>query len=442
MASNLPKTLHPLGGKPLLKHILDTAYQLNPQAVYVVVGHGSAQIEQFFSDEPVVWVEQKEQRGTAHALQQALDRGAAAHSELLVLFGDVPLVRASTLQSSVDSLANADLCILTTLLEDPTGYGRILRDTTGELLEIVEHRDASVAQLPVREVNTGVMAMRVAPLAEQLAGLSCDNAQNEYYLPHLVANMHAAGFAVCGHLEPDPDEFVGVNDRLQLALAERYLQRTRAEEMMRGGVTLSDPHRIDMRGSLAYGRDVTIDINCVFSGENSIGDGAYIGPGCVLHNARIGAGVQVHAYSIIEDSQIGDACSIGPFARLRPGTTMESGSRVGNFVELKNSQIGEHSKVNHLSYIGDSTLGEHTNIGAGTITANYDGRQKHKTQIGAGCAIGSNSVLIAPLTIGERVTVGAGSVLSESVGADALALTRAPLITRKNKQRPADAEGT
>lgn len=419
MRSARPKVLHTLAGEPMLAHVLATARSLKPKALHVVVGHGGDQVRAALAADDIHWVEQTEQLGTGHAVLQALP-AVADDSDVLVLYGDVPLLSVDTLQT----LVQAGPALLTAKLLDPTGYGRILRDAAGHLLAVVEHKDATVAQREITEVNTGVLAMAAADLKSLLPQVGNANSQGEYYLPDVLPLALAAGRHIGSVTAGSELDVLGVNDRGQLAVVERELQRRRADALMLEGVALADPARIDIRGSLHCGRDVFIDVNAVFEGRVEIGDGAHIGPNCVLRDCMIGAASTVHAMSHLEEARVGERCSVGPFARLRPGTYLCDDARVGNFVETKKAHVGVGSKINHLSYIGDSTLGDGVNIGAGTITCNYDGVDKHQTRIGDGAFVGSNATLVAPLDIASEGFVAAGSTVTRSVGEGELAVAR------------------
>lgn len=419
MRSAKPKVLHTLAGEPLLAHVLATARALKPEALHVVVGHGGEQVRDALKADDIHWVEQPEQLGTGHAVLQALP-GVADDSDVLVLYGDVPLLAVETLQTLV---ANGP-ALLTAELANPTGYGRILRDAAGHLLAVVEQKDATAAQLDITEVNTGVLAMSAADLKAFLPQVGKANNQGEYYLPDVLPLALAAGRHIGSVTAANELDILGVNDRAQLAVVERELQRRRAGELMLAGVGLADPARIDIRGRLRCGSDVFIDVNAVFEGQVDIGDGVSIGPNCVLRDCIIGAGSSVHAMSHLEQVRVGARCSIGPFARLRPGTVLADEARIGNFVETKKALVGAGSKVNHLSYIGDSSLGEGVNIGAGTITCNYDGVNKHQTHIGDSAFVGSNATLVAPLEIAEGGFVAAGSTVTRDIGAEELAVAR------------------
>lgn len=439
MRSTRAKVLHPLGGRPLLKHVIDTSRSLDPREIYVVVGYGSEQIKQQLESESVVWVEQTEQLGTGHAVQQAIPL-IPTDDDILIVYGDVPLIRSETLRRVVDSLPSVSLCLLTAVLDNPDGYGRIVRDSNGKLLSIVEQKDASVEQSAITEINTGILAANAADLGGLLEALDCDNAQGEYYLTDVIASGSGAGLDMSSIVIDDIVEVSGVNDREQLATMERVYQRSLAGELMLCGVTLADPARIDIRGQTSVGRDSTIDVNCVFIGENILGENVTIGPNCTISDTHIGDHTVIEANCVIEKSRIAEHCAIGPFARMRPGAVLSDQAKIGNFVEIKNSHIGVGSKVNHLAYVGDSEVGENTNIGAGTITANYDGASKHSTHIDNDVSIGANSVLVAPVKIGEGATVGAGSTISRNVGKNELVTTRAKLKTVENWRRPKKIE--
>ncbi|MEM7207760.1 MAG: bifunctional UDP-N-acetylglucosamine diphosphorylase/glucosamine-1-phosphate N-acetyltransferase GlmU [Pseudomonadota bacterium] len=435
MRSKVPKMLHAIGGKPMLTHVLETAVALQPDDIAVVVGFGSEQIKTTFPDSDYLWVEQTEQNGTGHAVQQAMP--SVSGDKVLVLFGDVPLIESSSLQQMLAALDDNDLCLLTVNVTNPFGYGRILRHgDRGTVAAIVEHKDADVAQRKIREVNTGMLAAKRDRLDELLDGLDNDNAQGEYLLTDVVAAANARSWSVDAVTLETEVGALGVNNRAQLAELERTYQALRAKDLMESGVTLADPSRIDVRGTLACGSDSYIDVNCVFEGQVTIGNDVRIGPNCTIKDSTIASASVIEANCVIENSQIAQRCSVGPFARLRPGTTMHDNSKLGNFVETKNSEIGQGSKVNHLAYVGDSDVADECNIGAGTITANYDGANKHRTVIESGVFVGSNSVLVAPLQIGAGATVGAGSTVTRDVGKDELVITRAKSRTVNNWQRP------
>jgi bifunctional UDP-N-acetylglucosamine pyrophosphorylase/glucosamine-1-phosphate N-acetyltransferase len=435
MNSALPKVLQPLAGRPLLRHVLDVARELQPAGVHVVYGHGGDQVRAAFADEPVEWALQAEQKGTGHAVMQAMPAIPDGHM-VLVLYGDVPLLRASTLQALL-ALAGADaLALLTVELSDPAGYGRILRDARGNVRGIVEEKDASAAQRRIREGNTGVMAMPAARLRGWLAQLRNDNAQGEYYLTDVVGMAVKARVPVRPLLALDETEVLGINDRLQLARVEALVRARCAEQAMRAGATLADPARFDQRGELVLGRDVFIDVNVVFEGRVVLGDGVRVGPNCVLRDTTVGAHSQVLANCVTERAVIGADCQVGPFARLRPGAVLDDGVHIGNFVEVKNSRIGKGSKANHLTYLGDADVGAAVNVGAGTITCNYDGANKSRTVIGDGAFIGSGNMLVAPVTIGAGATTGAGSTITRDAPAGKLTLARSRQVTIEGWQRP------
>ncbi len=431
MRSAKPKVLHALAGESLLSHVLATARSLEPSALHVVVGHAGEQVRDAFAAGNIHWVEQSEQLGTGHAVLQALP-GVADDSSVLVLYGDVPLLTAETLRTLVSN----GPALLTASVANPAGYGRILRDAGGHLLGVVEDRDASPAQREIREINTGVLAMSAGDLKAFLPQVGNANSQGEYYLPDVLPLALAAGRQIGTVLADNDLDILGVNDRVQLAAAERELQRRRAAALMLEGVALADPARIDIRGHLSCGRDIFIDVNVVFEGRVAIGDGATIGPNCVLRDCMIGAGSEVHAMSHIDQAEVGERCIVGPYARLRPGTHLCDEARIGNFVETKKAHVGVGSKVNHLSYIGDATLGDGVNIGAGTITCNYDGVNKHHTRIGAGVFVGSNATLVAPLDIATDGFVAAGSVVTRDVGAEELAVARGTQRNVSGWRRP------
>lgn len=433
MKSAMPKVLHGLAGKPLLEHVLDTAQTLNPTAMTVVVGHEAELVKRTIKH-PVQWALQSEQLGTGHAVKQGL-AGIEDDDTVLITYGDVPLTRASTYQALVDVCNESTIGLLTLMLEDPTGYGRILREA-GAIVGVVEQKDATPEQLGISEVNAGVVAIKGASLRSLLDKIDNKNAQNEYYLTDIHAHAIKLGLTVTAVHPQDAWEVDGVNSRSQLARLERLHQRHLAEALMDSGVTLADPARIDIRGNLQTGTDVTIDVNCIFDGDCVLGNGVNIGPNCLISGSTIADGAQILANCVIEEAEVGVDATIGPFARLRPGTRTGKDIRIGNFVEIKNAQIGDGSKVNHLSYVGDSLVGKGVNIGAGTITCNYDGANKHQTVIGDGAFIGSNSALVAPVAIGEGATVGAGSTITRNVPADRLSLTRARQTDIDNWVRP------
>lgn len=434
MFSDMPKVLHPLAGKALLSHVLDTARQLGGQRICVVVGHGAGQVQQQVSGSDIQFVEQTQQLGTGHAVQQALPY-LDTSKPTLVLYGDVPLTRLSSLQALLAAAGNQHLAILTAHAANPFGFGRIIRDN-GEIVAIVEQKDASTEQQQITEINTGIMAIPSQHLSRWLANLSNKNAQGEYYLTDIVAAAVADGVPVKSAQPQAFWETTGVNSKTELLQLERVYQKLQADALLAQGVHVFDPARIDIRGKLECGRDVVIDVGCVFEGDVSLADGVQVGPYCVLKNARIAAGTVLRAYTHIEDAEVGAAGQIGPFARLRPGTVLAEDVHIGNFVEVKNSQIAAHSKANHLAYVGDATVGSKVNIGAGVITCNYDGANKFRTVIEDEAFIGSDSQLIAPVTVGKGATLGAGTTLSKDAPAGKLTVSRAKQMTIENWQRP------
>ncbi|MBE9538631.1 MAG: bifunctional UDP-N-acetylglucosamine diphosphorylase/glucosamine-1-phosphate N-acetyltransferase GlmU [Proteobacteria bacterium] len=439
MKSSLPKVLHKVAGRPLLEHVVRAAQELEPLAIHVVVGHGAAQVEAALAAYPLRWVLQAEQLGTGHAVLQAMP-AIAQDSTVLVLYGDVPLLGSATLKRLVEKAQRAP-ALLTAVVENPYGLGRIIRGERGVLLEVVEEKDATDKQRLIEEVNTGVLAAPAADLCEYLPQVGSDNKQGEYYLPDILSLAVEAGKTI-GSCEASSElEVQGVNDRAQLNQVEREYQRLQANELMREGVSIADSNRLDIRGSLCCGDDVSIDVNVVIEGRVELGSGVTIGPNCVLIDVAVADGASIHAFSHLQDCVVGKDCSVGPYARLRPGTTLGEAARVGNFVEMKKSTIGAGSKVNHLSYVGDCEMGDGVNIGAGTITCNYDGVNKSKTEIGNGVFVGSNSTLVAPVTIAEGGFVGAGSTVTRAVGKNELAVSRARQKNIHGWQRPTKKAG-
>ncbi len=435
MKSDLPKVLHPLGGRPLLAHVVATARALSPARTVVIYGHGGKRVTAALPEPDLVWVEQAERLGTGHAVQQALPVLDPA-ATVLVLYGDVPLIRAETLRALVARAGPDALALLTVELDEPAGYGRILRDAGGRVTAIREDKDATEAERRVREINTGILAVGAGRLAGWLQRLSNDNAQGEYYLTDIVAMAVADGVAVETVQPADPDEVLGVNSKAQLAHLERVYQRRRAGDLMDQGVTLLDPARLDVRGTVRAGRDVVIDVNVILVGEVVLGDGVSIGAGCVLRDVTVGDGAEILPLCVIEEAVIGPGSRVGPYSRIRPGTRLDDGVHVGNFVEVKNSTIGRGSKVNHLSYIGDTDMGRGVNIGAGTITCNYDGANKHRTVIEDDVFVGSDVQLVAPVTVGRGATIGAGSTITRDAPPGELTLSRARQTTRPGWKRP------
>lgn len=423
MHSDLPKVLHTVGAKPILGHVIDCAKALQPKKIIVVYGFGGERVKEAFSTEEITWVNQAEQHGTGHAVQQALPY-LDADADTLILLGDVPLVDVNACKRLV-AQADNKLAILSFNKADPTGYGRIVRNVKGDVRAIVEHKDATDEQRKIVEVNTGIIAMPNAQLKNWLSRISNNNAQREYYLTDIVALAVADEVGVVAEITNDEWSVTGINAKSDLAQIERVYQTRIAQALLQKGVTLKDPARIDVRGDLQCGRDVEIDVNCVFEGNVSLGDRVTIGAHCVIKNAVIATGTQIAPFTHIDDTAIGENSRIGPFARLRPGTTLASDTHVGNFVELKNAQVDVGSKINHLSYVGDSTVGKSVNIGAGTITCNYDGANKFRTVIEDGAFIGSDSQLVAPITIGKNATIAAGSTITKDAPADALTFCRA-----------------
>jgi bifunctional UDP-N-acetylglucosamine pyrophosphorylase/glucosamine-1-phosphate N-acetyltransferase len=435
MHSNLPKVLHPLAGKALVSHVIDTARSLSPRKLCIVYGHGGDTVRTTLAAPDLGWALQEPQLGTGHAVMQALPY-LDADGTTLVLYGDVPLIQPETLKKLLHA-AQAGLAILTVELTDPNGYGRIVRNAAGHVTSIVEQKDASASQLAICEVNTGIMALPTACLGQWLAALSNDNAQHEYYLTDIVGMAVAAGLPVRTAHPAGEWEVLGVNSKVQLAELERIAQRLTAEQLMTQGVRLADPARLDVRGELVCGRDVFIDVNCVFEGKVELDEAVEIGPNCVLKNARIGAGSRLAAFSHIEDAVVGPDAVIGPFARLRPGTELAAGVHIGNFVEIKNSKIAAQSKANHLAYIGDAIIGSRVNVGAGTITCNYDGANKYQTIIEDDVFIGSDTQLVAPVTVGRGATIGAGTTLTRDAPPDTLTVSRPKQISIAGWKRPA-----
>ncbi|PQJ94858.1 bifunctional UDP-N-acetylglucosamine diphosphorylase/glucosamine-1-phosphate N-acetyltransferase GlmU [Chromatium okenii] len=435
MCSKLPKVLHPLAGKPLLAHVLDATNSLAAERCVVVFGHGGAQVQTALAGYDCVWVEQAQQQGTGHAVMQAMP-ALADVDRVLVLYGDVPLITPATLRRLITVSANTALGVLTAELCNPTGYGRIVRNHAGRVLRIVEQRDATLAEQEISEVNTGFLVADRAQLADWLARIKNDNAQSEFYLTDVIALAAQDGVVIASAQPSSLAEVTGVNDRVQLAELERVYQHDAAENLMRSGVSLADPARFDLRGTLHADSDVSLDINVIIEGEVRLATGVRVGPNCVLKNCSIGANTEIFANCVIEGAEVGANARIGPFARLRPAAQLADDTHVGNFVEIKKTTLGRGSKANHLSYLGDAEIGAGVNIGAGTITCNYDGVNKSLTQIGDAAFIGSNTALVAPVKVGAGATIGAGSVISRDAPAQQLTLTRSRQTTIPSWQRP------
>ena len=434
MRSALPKVLHPIAGKSMLGHVIDTARKLTPQSIQVVIGHGADKVREQLAADDLSFVLQAEQLGTGHAVAQALPKLSA--EKVLILYGDVPLIEVETLQRLLAQTNEQQLGLLTVELADPTGYGRIVRNEQGSVQAIVEHKDASDVQRAIREGNTGILAVPGKRLADWLGRLSNSNAQGEYYLTDVIAMAVADGLGVAHAQANDEMEVLGANDRIQLSQLERHYQYRAGRRLMAQGVTLLDPARFDLRGETTVGRDVLIDVNVILEGHVVIEDNVQIGPNCVIKNSTLRKGAIVKANSHLEGAELGEGADCGPFARLRPGSVLGAKAHVGNFVELKNAVMGEGAKAGHLSYLGDAEIGARTNIGAGTITCNYDGANKHRTVLGADVFIGSNSALVAPVTLGDGATTGAGSVITTDIPAETLGVGRAKQRNIEGWKRP------
>jgi bifunctional UDP-N-acetylglucosamine pyrophosphorylase / glucosamine-1-phosphate N-acetyltransferase len=435
MKSALPKVLQPLAGRTLLEHVIDTSRSLAPQAIHVVYGHGGERVRSALAGAPVSWTLQAQQLGTGHALLQAMPQIPDDH-RVLVVYGDVPLIGRATLLQLLE-LAGADaLSLLTARFGDPDGYGRIVRSTRGLVQKIIEQKDATARERTIRECNTGVLVGSARRLRGWLERLTTANSQGEYYLTDVIALAVKEKVPVRALLTSQPSEVLGVNDKAQLARLEGLCRARRAAELLAAGVTLADPARVDVRGTLTHGRDVFVDVNVIFEGRVTLGDRVHIGAGCVVRDSEIGADTQVHPHCVIEGAVIGPACLIGPFARLRPAASLAAEVHIGNFVEVKNSRLGVGSKANHLAYVGDAELGSRVNVGAGTIVANYDGAAKHQTTVGDDVHTGSNSVLVAPIIVGAGATIAAGSTVTREVPPGKLTIARAPQTTVEGWQRP------
>jgi bifunctional UDP-N-acetylglucosamine pyrophosphorylase/glucosamine-1-phosphate N-acetyltransferase len=435
MRSALPKVLQPLAGRPLLQHVIETARALAPSAIQVVYGHGGERVRSVLGDAPVSWTVQDKQLGTGHAVLQAMPHIPDDH-RVLVLYGDVPLIRPETLAQLAQLAGPLGLGLLTARFDEPQGYGRIVRNARGLVQKIVEQKDASTRQLAIRECNTGVLVSPAWRLRSWLGRLTAANTQGEYYLTDIIAMAVKDKVPVRALLASEASETLGVNDKAQLAQLESVRRARSARELLLAGVTLADPARVDVRGTLSHGNDVFIDVNVVFEGRVALGDRVHIGAGCVVRDSEIGVDTQVLPHCVIDGAVIGAGCSIGPFARLRPLATLAAEVHIGNFVEVKNARLGDGSKANHLAYVGDAEVGKRANIGAGTIVANYDGAMKHHTTIGDDVHTGSNSVLVAPIIVGAGATIAAGSTVTHSVPAGKLTIARAPQATVEGWRRP------
>ncbi len=435
MNSKVPKVLHMIGGKPMLQHVIDACSALDTNKIAIVFGHGGEQVQQTIQDDRIKWVLQAEQKGTGHAVAQAIDI-IEDDDQVVIAYGDVPLIKPETLKALVNKLADADLCVLTTYLDNPFGYGRIVRNSDGQITKIVEEKDASDEIRLIKEGNTGFIAARGKDLKRWLKELNPENAQGEYYLTDCIGLAVEEGgnvqAVVCDH----PLEVQGVNNRIQQAELERAYQLEKVNELMLAGATIADPSRVDIRGNVSVGQDVNIDINAIFNGDVTLGDNVSIQANCVITNATIGAGTLIKPNSVIESATIKEDCEVGPFARIRPDAVLNDKAKVGNFVEIKKSTIGEGSKVSHLSYIGDTTMGADVNIGAGTITCNYDGANKFETIIGDGVFVGSSTQLVAPVSVQKNTTIGAGSTITKDTPEGELTLSRAKQVTIKGWVRP------
>ena len=435
MKSDLPKVLQPLAGRPLLEHVIDTAKSLAPESIHVVYGHGGDRVREAIRAEPLSWVLQSEQLGTGHAVMQAIPQIPDDHT-VLVLYGDVPLLRKQTLVELLEQTGPKAIAVLTVQLADPFGYGRIVRGADGNVARIVEQKDATPDEQRLREGNTGVIAAPAGRLKRWLAALRNDNAQGEYYLTDVAAAAASDGFAVVPRVAPNEAEVLGVNDKVQLAQVEAARRLRAAQELMVAGATLADPARTDVRGDVEVGRDVQIDCNVILEGKVRLGNRVRIGPNCLLRDVVVGDDSVIQSNCVLEKAEVGARCIVGPFARLRPGASLDEGAHVGNFVEVKNTRIGKGSKANHLTYLGDAIIGAGVNVGAGTITCNYDGVNKSQTRIEDGAFIGSGSMLVAPVSIGANATIGAGSTITRDAPADRLTLERARQTTIEGWSRP------
>ncbi|WP_439239337.1 bifunctional UDP-N-acetylglucosamine diphosphorylase/glucosamine-1-phosphate N-acetyltransferase GlmU [Lonepinella sp. BR2919] len=434
MYSDLPKVLHKVAGKPMVKHVINTAKQLNAEQIHLIYGHGADLLKQRLADEPVNWVFQAEQLGTGHAMQQAAPF-FNDDENILMLYGDAPLITQETLQKLIVAKPQNGIALLTVQLDNPTGYGRIIRHN-GSVVAIVEQKDANPEQLKINEVNTGVMVSDGASFKKWLSRLNNNNAQGEYYMTDVIGLANQDGCQVAAVIADDIMEVEGANNRLQLNALERYYQRKQASRLLLAGVSLADPERFDLRGELSHGKDCEIDINVIIEGNVQLGNGVKIGSGCVLKNVVVGDNVEIKPYSVFEDCVIGEKSSIGPFSRLRPGAELSAETHIGNFVEIKKANIGKGSKVNHLTYVGDAEIGANVNVGAGVITCNYDGANKFKTVIGDNVFVGSDCQLVAPVTIADGATIGAGTTITRDVSENELVISRVPQRHIQGWQRP------
>jgi len=435
MRSDLPKVLQPLAGHPLLDHVIDAAQSADADRVHVVYGFGGDRVRAAMAHRSVTWVEQSEQLGTGHAVAQALP-GIEDTSIVVVLCGDVPLIQPETIRRLAASASPDALSLLVAVLDNPTGYGRIVRDSAGRVTRVVEQKDANAGELNICEVNTGLIAAPAVRLRDWLGRIDNGNAQGEYYLTDIVGLAAADGVLIVGEGAASIDEVAGINDKRQLAGAEASLRRSRAEALMDAGVTLADPSRIDVRGRIKVGRDVFIDVGVVLEGDVTLGDRAHVDTGVIIRDSVVAQDTRILPHSILEQADVGPRCSVGPFARLRPGARLAAGAKVGNFVEVKNTEIGEGSKASHLTYLGDTTVGRDTNIGAGTITCNYDGANKHRTVIGDRAFIGSGVELVAPVVVGDDATIGAGSTIGKPAPKGKLTVARNRQVTIEGWERP------
>ena len=435
MKSDLPKVLQPLAGQPILQHVLNAAKRLGAGSLHVVYGHGGEKVRTALASEPINWVLQAEQLGTGHAVAQAMPHIPDDH-DVLILYGDVPLVRVDTLQQLADAGKHGNVGLLTVVLADPSGYGRVVRDGANNVVRIVEQKDANTKERAINEVNTGLLAVPAKSLRKWLAALRNDNAQGEYYLTDIIVMAVREGLKVNAVVAPTEVEVLGVNDKVQLAQLEGAYRSIRANELMVNGVTLADPARIDIRGQITVGRDVFIDVNAVLVGDVKLGDRVRIGPNCYLKDCEIESDTEIHPNCVVDKARIGPRNLIGPFARIRPDSVLHEDVHIGNFVEVKKSEIGAGSKANHLTYLGDATVGRKVNVGAGTVTVNYDGVNKWRTEIGDNAFVGSGSMLIAPLKIGAGANTGAGSTITKDAPEGKLTLARARQVTNEGWKRP------